>query len=415
MYLIKLEGIEAASGTNSKLEWLTIVLDDPDMHLILDATFNFARKYFIKQIPELSEEIPCIGGHLPEFMTLLGRLEKREITGDAARLAVKELLDRCTSLERKWFTRILLKDLRCGVGLTLVNKAGFKIPEFDVMLAKDGKKCKKINGIIKKGVFVSKKLDGYRCLAIVEDDKATLYSRNGSEYTNFASIQEALVSACASTPNTTRIFDGEIMSDDFSSMQKSAFASKRGTTVGDVVYHVFDCIPADEWQSQSFNLAARDRYANLDAFFDTLDSAYADRLVKVEHKWTTSRQEVDDLEKQYIADGYEGAMILPNIPYYLGRKTNAMMKFKTMESMDCKILSVYEGEGKYVGSLGGFRVLQENGIECGVGSGFTDQERQAIFADPSSVIGRVIEIKYQNLSDDGVMRFPIILRFRDDK
>ena len=37
-----------------------------------------------------------------------------------------------------------------------------------VMLATDSKKCKKLKEIISRGVYVSPKLDGFRCLAVFD-------------------------------------------------------------------------------------------------------------------------------------------------------------------------------------------------------------------------------------------------------
>jgi len=404
-----LEALEVITGSKDKEAMLKGNLWDDELTYLLDAALNFNRKFFIKKLPELAEPVPCIGGHLPQFKNLLYRLETRQITGDAAKNEVKAVLDQCTFLERKWFSRVLLKDLRCGFGISTCNKAGFAIPEFEVMLAKDGKECKNIDKIITSGVWVSRKYDGYRCLAIVKHGEATLYSRNGKEYVNFPTIQKALKASC--NAETTYIFDGEILSDDFQSIQRSAFASKRGTTVGDVIYRIFDCIDSVEWEKQSFKQLPSERFVNLTKFFtyNNIDSS----LSMVEHVWSTNKEEILQLERDYIVEGYEGAMLLPEIPYYVGRKSNAMLKFKTMVTMDCEVVGVYQGTGKYAGSLGGLHLIQENGLRCDVGSGFDDTERRSIFNAPAAVCGRIAEIKYQNLSDDGILRFPIFLRWRD--
>lgn len=412
MYLDTLELLEHFPGSKDKESLIAKSIQwDTDLPLVLDAALNFSRKYFLKQLPTLVEPAPIIGGHLPELLELLKRLETRQVTGDAAKAAVKELFDRCTTLERKWFQRILLKDLRCGFGISTCTNAGVNIPEFEVQLAKDAKKCKKLNEIIKKGVWVSKKFDGYRCLAVVEDGVATLYSRNGVVYENFPTIQQSLVNACAGRTDVV-VFDGEIMSDNFQSMQQSAFASKRQTTVGDVKYHIFDWIPGVEWETQKFAMKAGERFKKLDEFFGQVTSPL---LVKVDHEWSEDINHILKLERDFLALGYEGAMVINDIAYYLGRKSNAMLKFKTMLSMDCKILEVCEGEGKYQGTLGSLKLSQENGKICSVGSGFSDEERDQIWRNPSAAIGRTAEIQYQNLSDDGVMRFPVMKRYRDDK
>jgi DNA ligase-1 len=413
MYLDTLELLEYTSGTKDKENLLkNAAAWDTDLPPIMDAVYSFNRKYFLKQLPVLDNAPPYIGGHLPEFMELLKKLETRQVTGDVAHYTVQKFFNTCTTLERKWFQRILLKDLRVGMGISSVNKAGFNIPEFQVQLAKDGKSNKKLNYIIERGVWVSRKYDGYRCLAVVTEGKAVLYTRNGKEYENFPTIVAALEKIC---PTGQFVLDGELLSDNFQAIQRSAFASKRGTTVGDVKYHIFDLIPAEEWKTQNFKTGANERYADLQRFFQAEGIASLP-LVEVEHIPCSSLERILELEREYIAEGFEGAMILPlDMPYYLGRKTNGMMKFKTMLSMDCEILAVYEGEGKYQGTLGGFELEQENGLKCKVGSGFSDEDRNQIWKQPDLVIGRTIEIQYQNLSDDGIMRFPVTLRYRDDK
>jgi DNA ligase-1 len=313
-------------------------------------------------------------------------------------------------MQQKWYARVLRKNLRAGFGLTEANKAGFNIPDFDAMLAKDGKEAKNLPALVKEGVYVSPKLDGYRCLAICSYGQVQLFSRNGTEFENFPSIKETLESLCE---DTSFILDGEIMSDDFNAMQQTAMSSKSKKSVGDVKYHVFGWISADEFNSGNFKMVTKERLKNLDLFFQ--QNPNLSNIVKVDQTLVNSVDEILELERKYLAQGLEGAMALPNIPYYLGKKSNRLMKFKTMKSMDCKVVGMYEGEGKYAGMLGGLKLIQENGLECDVGSGFTDDDRDKIWNEKTLAIGRIAEIKYQDLSTDGVMRFPVILRWRNDK
>jgi DNA ligase-1 len=211
------------------------------------------------------------------------------------------------------------------------------------------------------------------------------------------------------------VLDGEIMSDDFQSMQKSAFASKRGTTVGDVHYHIFDIIPYTEWTTKQFTTIMSKRLITKNALSVLLNQYKIHNLQIVPHIYVDSVPAVLQYEVDFIKAGYEGAMFIPDCPYFCGRKSNKLMKFKTMQSMDCVITNIYEGINKYENMLGGLCLKQENGYTCDCGSGFTDEQRQEFYAQPELVIGRIVEIKYQELTADGVMRFPIFLRFRNDK
>ena len=86
-----------------------------------------------------------------------------------------------------------------------------------------------------------------------------------------------------------------------------------------------------------------------------------------------------------------------------------------MVSMDCVVTGRYEGEGKHNGSLGGLTVTQENGETCDVGSGFNDQDRSYLWSMPlDDLVGRICEVKYQDLTGDNIMRFPVFKRWRDN-
>ncbi|NVM34014.1 MAG: hypothetical protein HWN81_00360 [Candidatus Lokiarchaeota archaeon] len=397
------------------------------LRFLIHAALDFQKKYYIKKFTIPRPHVYVNANNHTLFVELLNKLEKRELTGTAAITAVEKFLSECSINHSKWYARVLRKDLKIGCNISTANKAGFDVPKFDVQLAKDGKKCKKVNDIFKKGAYASPKFDGYRCLAVLEDGNVTLYSRNGTVYLNFPSVEKSIRDLWwDSKQNFKCVFDGEIMSDDFNSMQQSAFASTRGTTVGDVTFYIFDMIPFEEWSNNQFTTKASIRYNNLEFLFDMSRDKMSDlninNIKMVPHKLITTMADINKLEQDYIKDGYEGVMVNPDIPYYKGKKSNKMLKFKTMLSMDCEVVEVYEGEKgkKFEGTLGGITVVQENGIKCNVGSGFNEikgswKERNMIWQNPEVILGRIVEIKYQELGSEGRMRFPIIVRYRNDK
>lgn len=408
-----LEQLEKTSGSKDKIALLKSHSSNKNLAELLDAALNFKRKFHIKKFDMPNNDEPDgdpADHHM--FMYLLSTLESRKVTGNDAKDSVWNFFCDCDELQRKWYARVLKKNLQIGIDLSTVNKAGFNIPEFDVMLAKDGKESKKLEEIVKEGVYVSPKFDGYRCIAVCSHGEVTLYSRNGTEYENFPSIVETLSKTCI---DSAFVLDGEIMSDDFNKMQQSAFASKRGTTVGDVKYLAFGWIPINEWQSGVFSMPTKQRLDNLGLFFNA--NPNMSNVELVEQKLVHKVQDILDLEQHYLIMGYEGAMALPNIPYYLGKKTNRLMKFKTFHTQDCKVVGFYLGEadGKYAHTLGGLKLLQENGEKCDMGSGFSDEDRDYIWNHQDEFLGRTVEARYQELTPDNVMRFPTFVRWRNDK
>lgn len=406
-----LQHIALVSGKNDKRALLKANVQDQNLQDLLDATFNYKRRFYIKK---WEEQPPVTNGRPLHtiFMGLIQLLESQQFRGDKATEAVEAFMRLCNPEQQYIYSGVIRQDLKAGFSVDSARDCGFDIPLFEVQLAKDGHECKKVLEMIKAGVKGSRKLDGYRGLTELTNSNGVMYSRNGTLFENFPGIVNELIELCAGVPH---VFDGEAMSNDFALTQKSAFASKRKTVVGDMKYHIFDMIPYEEWLSGVFKTTAFQRYDNLANFFAQKVGPNSS-LVQVEHIPITSLDHIYQLEAQYIAEGYEGVMVNPDIPYYKGKSSNKMLKFKTFLSMDCEIVSAYKGDqlSKYKDTLGGFFVKQENGVLCKVGGGYEDSERDEMWANQKDLIGRVMEVKYQNLTeDDKVMRFPVFCRWRD--
>lgn len=408
-----LQSISDESSKNGKFEILKANSNNRRLAELLDAALNYERIFYINKL-DLGKSLVNEGVAFPdlhnEFLNILKKLETREITGNNAKIELVMFLIKCSKKQEEWYLKVLRKDLKAGFSAETAAEAGFDIPVFDVMLAKDGKSCKNLKQIISKGVFASPKFDGYRCLAVINNGNVTLYSRSGTEFTNFPSIVESLEK---SFPSSSLVLDGEIMSDDFQAMQKSAFANKRGTTVGDVKFFVFGYVPYNEWISKNFKASTSDRLNEL----INIDYSFSDNVVMVNHKLINNIEDAYKFEAECLEQGFEGAMLLPDIPYYLGKKSNKLLKLKTMKSQDCRVVDFYEGESgtRNEGTLGGLELVQENSVKCNCGTGFSDEDRSYIWNNKGEFVGKVAEIKYQELTEDGVMRFPVFMRWRNDK
>lgn len=73
-----------------------------------------------------------------------------------------------------------------------------------------------------------------------------------------------------------------------------------------------------------------------------------------------------------------------------------LLKIKDVKEFTLLCVDVYEGEGKYAGMLGGIYVqyVATDGKEyvVGVGSGFTDQERDQYWRHPYDIVGNKVEL-----------------------
>ena len=117
-----------------------------------------------------------------------------------------------------------------------------------------------------------------------------------------------------------------------------------------------------------------------------------------------------------VEQGWEGLMLNKDTVYKCKRTTD-LIKIKRFYSMDLPVVEVLEGEGRLKGTLGALVVkYKENTIN--VGSGFDDETRKRFWENRESLIGRVIEVKYKEISKDkktGLesLQFPIYMGLRE--
>jgi hypothetical protein len=101
--------------------------------------------------------------------------------------------------------------------------------------------------------------------------------------------------------------------------------------------------------------------------------------------------------------GYEGLVL---------RRGDVWIKIKPAETHDVTITGYVEGRGKHLGRLGYVKTAQG-----AVGSGFTDAEREILWAEAKAarLIGQVIEVSCQEFTLGGQFRHPFFVRMRPDK
>ena len=162
-------------------------------------------------------------------------------------------------------------------------------------------------------------------------------------------------------------------------------------------------------------LSSWDRYQTLATRYATRPEAEQSYLRLVERTYVDpSMSLINELHNTYISEGYEGAMVKdPAAPYRFGRGYE-VMKLKAFHDVDLTIEGFVEGTGKHEGKLGSV-IVTFDGVQVQVGSGFSDELRGQIWADQQSFLGRTVEIRYQEVTPDGSLRFPTFKCFRNDR
>ena len=403
-----LSQVKDISGSNAKKDFLRAHSDNDILKRALKLGLDPFMPFHVVKVPKVGAADRSVGKNESDrwnmFFDCAQICADRYHTGNAAVEILHRALSTATPEEEKWMRKILKKHLAIGASTKTINKVfpGL-IPTFNIALAQKFEE-KRLEG--KSEVAVEPKLDGIRCFAIVENGEVLLYARSGKLISNFdATIGKEL----SQLPNGC--YDGEIMGEDFTALMRQAYRKENVVTDGTYL-SIFDFIPMNEWKTRNSSTPCRDRYESLVTAMTKGDFSFLEVVPR--HIVDADYCDIKSLHDEFVQQGYEGAMVKDlDAPYKFGRGPE-VMKLKAFHDVDLKIKRLLEGTGKHSGKLGSVVVVY-NGVQVQVGSGFSDELRDTIWADPDAFIGRIIEVRYQEVTPDGSLRFPTFVCFRNDR
>lgn len=424
---------EALMSTNSMVEKKLILKSVPD-ELQSDVEYIFEiiagqHKFgftYIRIDDELCGDLP----KLFEKYTIkqyLNPLNRCNLYNDWSSGTVISCCQEC-----RWFgdivEPIVNRTLRLGIGKSVLPK-----DNIGAMLGKS------YEGVIKtKGpLYVTEKLDGNRCIARFDGVKWVFTSRNG---------KPMKVNFDMTGLPVDYIYDGEVMSreqtqashrlhvnlikgnicknvyTDGSFNNTSGLINSKYGDKSNLVYNIFDIM--DE------NIPYDERRDTLDTIMGTVDIHNSDWRIVPVLAWYSNVDTLDKHVHKLLDDvtsiGAEGLMINTASGLYQHKRTNDLLKYKKVKTMDLKVTGVIEGTGKYEGLVGALECVGEfddKVVIVSVGTGLSDVERTMWALDNKLIIGKIIEVAYfsesQNKATNGTtfysLRFPRLKRVREDK
>jgi DNA ligase 1 len=391
------------------------------LRLCYDSMITFG----LKQIPEKKDE-DGPGLDWDSFSLIVTGFVNRSFTGNLARDTVANMMKTATKAEwNGWYRRILIKDMRAGFSENTVNKVvekkypHYAIPVFSCQLAHDSANHEeKVVG--KKIIEV--KLDGVRVITIVyPDGRVDQFSRNGKELVNFPHVKEQLAKI-AKGFTEPMVLDGEIMSGSFQDLMKQIHR-KSSAKANDAVLNLFDALPLAQFETGESATTQEARSEWLKTWFEANESALPNVTVvaqeTVDLDTDAGQVRYKEINTMAIAGGYEGIMLKDATAGYKCKRSVAWLKLKPFIEVSLTVTAVEEGTGKNVGKLGAFvceGIDDGRNIVVNVGSGFSDDDREAYWKARSEVVGKVVEVRADAITQnqDGTysLRFPRFLRFR---
>lgn len=253
--------------------------------------------------------------------------------------------------------------------------------------------------------FTQPKLNGVRGLY----NGQLAWTRNQKDHKSH--ILSFLQSVIPVLPSNT-VLDGELILPHPYTFQDTVSAVKRLYDLSHhLVYHVFDCFFPDAMD------------ARFDQRYRLLEHLQAHgRVHRVETTLVHSDGEVDAQLDRYLELGYEGAIIRTAEGVYKhGPNGSHLLKYKQFIDREYPIIDVWEGIDKFAG-MAVFRMpcpwyspgdpITEKNSFGATAPGDFDEKRHA-WEHREEYIGKMLTVKFQNLSDEGVPIFPIALAIRD--
>jgi DNA ligase-1 len=347
------------------------------------------------------------------FFDLLDALKSRKITGHDAIAAVNSFIEHHSEYE-ELIHCIIDKDLKTRAGDKIINKAiPDHIPEFSVALA-DKYEPKLVDW--KDEWYVSRKIDGARCIAIVDNNgDTTFYSRTGKEFDTLGVVRNGIKNLGVADV----VFDGELClvdedgNEDFQGVMKQL--KKKDHTIPNPSFKIFDMITHDEFYSKKGekNRPYSIRYNNLrEVMRDnscTCLSVLGQELIKDDDHFAEWTKRGNDY-------GWEGVMLRADEPYK-GKRSKDLLKVKKFFDDEYEVIDTEMGPFRYVKNNA---ECEETMLSCvtikhkdhlvRVGSGFTIEQRQEFYKNPSNILGKIIQVQYfeETKNQDGgiSLRFP---------
>lgn len=420
MYLDEIqEFIDAQNSTNSntdKLKVLEKYANNESVRKALEYTYNTFKQYGVTS--ENCKKLSHLSSYdYSSLFDLLNDLNSRYLTGHNAISAVNGFVAANKRHEELIFN-IIDRNLKTRSTASMINKVipGL-IPTFDVALANsfDEKMAKKVN-FNEDNWYVSRKLDGCRCICIIDENGEPKYfSRAGNEFMTLKNLDAEIISLGLKN----MVIDGEICmldengNENFQGIIKEI--KRKDHTIENPFFYMFDILTLEEFVNKEGTTSFSIRNVQLDNLFferEFKNIGYLEQKLLIDERMLTY---YIGLAKE---NAWEGLMLRKDAPYQ-GKRSNDVLKVKQFYDAEYVVIDVQNGpfrvivDGKEVEEdVMRNIVIEHKGYRVDVGSGFSLEQRRLYKENPDAILGKQVTIQYfeesHNQNGGISLRFPTI-------
>lgn len=410
--------IQEASGLNDKKAIITANKDNElfknCLRFLLDGNIvtGISSKKIKKHIEPSLEMAPYYLGEFCDFGYIMGYLQKNNTGRDEDIYEIQLFLSGHED-DREFYEQMITKKFKLGVDSKTVNKCipGL-IETWEVQLGSSYDKLKLKDN---EWFSLSQKCNGNRCSFY----RGKLISRQGKEFTGMQHIIDDLEQL-----GTGLFYDGELIRKNIDNLPDGEnFRVGTGIINSDadlkeeIKFVIFDYFPESEVPNKQSHEKYKVRRKMLNGLRKTIEEKKLQNveIVTMVYEGTEQSQIMKWLDYA-VEEGWEGLMLNKDAVYKCKRTTD-LIKIKRFYTMDLPVVEVLEGDGRLKDMLGAL-VVQYKDNTINVGSGFDDETRAKFWGDKDNLIGRIIEVKYKEISKDkktGLesLQFPVFMGLRE--
>lgn len=389
--------------------------DNELLQKVIHYTYNPFMKYKItnqtfcsaRQIVEIDENM--------DIFSLMDLLSKSNINDNLRNIAY-------TFVEKNeefkdLYKKMLTKDLKIGIGPTTFNKIWKGIvPKFELQLASKYDFDKHPDRLF----CLTEKLDGIRCISVIENGEVNFYTRSGKKIEGLKEIEKDLLDNFDNI-----VFDGELLakncSNDVIYTETISRVNNKNEEKTGVLFNIFDVIQLEEYKNQKSVTKYKERRDKLDWYANCLNKTENIKFLEALYIGS-SQQKLKELLTEIKNNNGEGLMLNFMDDVYEFKRSKNILKVKVMQTADLRVIDIEEGKGRNKGKLGAAIVELTIDGETSlvhVGSGWNDYDRNFYWNNKEEIINKIIEVQYFEISKDSSgkksLRFPVFSRLRNDK
>ena len=249
---------------------------------------------------------------------------------------------------------------------------------------------------IKFPCYVQAKLDGVRCIF----RNGALTSRQGKTFPNMEHITQDL-------EGCELVLDGELYSDTLNFQQfvglvrKTKHKPAEIELLKQVKLWVYDCVNDAPFEGR------------INMLWDMFGERSYDNIKLLPTDLCNTKEELKGWHDKFVAEGKEGLIVRNTAGLYqLAARSKDLQKYKEFEDAEFKVTGYTEGEGLEKGLV--IWICETEAKKAfNVRPRGTHEDRAAIFKEADDYVGKQLTVRYQELTEDGIPRFPVGIAFRD--